>query len=266
MRLSTIPIALVIAASALGLAGCSPAVQGANGIDGTNGSSGSDGAPGLDGAPATLGAQGDTGPTGARGLTGATGPRGLTGATGATGPSGGVPGTNGTNGIDGTDGADGAIGPAGAKGDKGDKGDTGDAGAAAVSDYAFIRSTAAQVIAIDADVAFNGNGAMTSAVTHAPGSTVVVLNQAGTYAVWFSVSGVEPSQFALTINGVAIDDSRYGSGAGTQLTTGMTIVTVAVGDVLTLRNSSSAAAVTLQTLAGGTETNINASLLIQKLG
>jgi hypothetical protein len=80
------------------------------------------------------------------------------------------------------------------------------------------------------------------------------------------VSGVEPSQFAVVINGTVVDDSRYGSGAGTQLTTGMTIITAAAGDVLTLRNSSSAAAVTLQTLAGGTGTNVNASLLIQKLG
>jgi len=36
-------------------------------------------------------------------------------------------------------------------------------------------------------------------------------------------------------------------------------------DVLTLVNHSSAAAVTLQTLAGGTQINVNASLLIERL-
>jgi hypothetical protein len=35
--------------------------------------------------------------------------------------------------------------------------------------------------------------------------------------------------------------------------------------VLTVRNHSSSAAVTLQTLAGGTQTNVNASILIEKL-
>jgi hypothetical protein len=45
----------------------------------------------------------------------------------------------------------------------------------------------------------------------------------------------------------------------------MVIVRAAAGDVLTLRNHSSAAAVTLQTLAGGTQFNANASILIEKL-
>jgi hypothetical protein len=57
----------------------------------------------------------------------------------------------------------------------------------------------------------------------------------------------------------------YGSGAGTQQDNGQVILTLSAGDVLTLVNHSSAAAVTLQTLAGGTQTNVNASLLIEKL-
>jgi hypothetical protein len=57
----------------------------------------------------------------------------------------------------------------------------------------------------------------------------------------------------------------YGSGAGTQQNTGQAIFTLAAGDVLTVRNHSSAAAVTLQTLAGGTQSNANASV-VEKLG
>ncbi|MCA1682746.1 MAG: collagen-like protein, partial [Actinobacteria bacterium] len=37
-------------------------------------------------------------------------------------------------------------------------------------------------------------------------------------------------------------------------------------DVLTLKNHSSAAAVSLQTLAGGTQTNANASIAVERLG
>jgi hypothetical protein len=60
--------------------------------------------------------------------------------------------------------------------------------------------------------------------------------------------------------------SGYGSGAGTQQNYGQAIIAVAAGDILTLRNHTSAAAVTLQTLAGGTQTNnVNASILIKKL-
>jgi hypothetical protein len=43
------------------------------------------------------------------------------------------------------------------------------------------------------------------------------------------------------------------------------MVAVAAGDVLTIRNYTSAAASTLQTLAGGTQANVNASVVIEKL-
>lgn len=45
----------------------------------------------------------------------------------------------------------------------------------------------------------------------------------------------------------------------------MVIITAASSDVLTLRNHSNASAVDLQTLAGGTQINANASILIQQL-
>ena len=88
---------------------------------------------------------------------------------------------------------------------------------------------------------------------------------AGTYKVTFSVSGVEPNQMALFLNGVVVPGSIYGSGAGTQQTTGQVILTVGAAGVLTVRNHSSAAATTLQTLAGGTQANTNASVTIEKL-
>ena len=43
------------------------------------------------------------------------------------------------------------------------------------------------------------------------------------------------------------------------------IVSAAAGDVFTLRNHSSASAVTLQTLAGGTQSNVNAGIAVLKL-
>jgi hypothetical protein len=105
----------------------------------------------------------------------------------------------------------------------------------------------------------------TSSILHTPGSSQIGIDVAGAYEVHFTVSGVEPNQFALFLNGVLIPRSVYGSGAGTQQTVGEVIVQLAVGDVLTLRNHSSAAAVTLQTLAGGTQINVNASLTIKRL-
>lgn len=45
----------------------------------------------------------------------------------------------------------------------------------------------------------------------------------------------------------------------------MVIITAAAGDILTVRNHSSASAVALQTLARGTQINSNTSILIQRL-
>jgi len=44
------------------------------------------------------------------------------------------------------------------------------------------------------------------------------------------------------------------------------VVSLATGDVLTLVNHSSAAAIGLVTDVGGTQANVNASLVIEELG
>jgi hypothetical protein len=134
-----------------------------------------------------------------------------------------------------------------------------------LSEYAYIYNLNPQVVALEADIFFSTNGVMVGTITHAPGTSSITLGTAGNYTVWFDVAGVEPNQFALCINGIPVAGSTYGSGAGTQPNPGMTIITASPGDVLTVRNHSSAAAITLQTLAGGTQMNCNASILIQKI-
>jgi hypothetical protein len=135
-----------------------------------------------------------------------------------------------------------------------------------LAEYAYVYNLGAEVVAIEADVTFDSNGILTPGITHAPGNAGIAFTSAGTYKVSFLVSGAEPGQFALFVNGALVPGTVYGSGAGTQQNTGQVIVTLNAADVLTVRNHSSAAAVTLQTLAGGTQTNVNASVLIEKLG
>ncbi|WP_010235513.1 collagen-like triple helix repeat-containing protein [Clostridium arbusti] len=173
---------------------------------------------------------------GATGPTGAIGPTGPTGAAGPTGPVGPV-------------GATGAIGPVGQ----------------GLSAYAYIYNLAAQVVPLEADIIFSTNGILTAGITHAQDTASIALVNAGDYAIWFNVAGVEPNQFTLFQNGAPVSGATYGSGAGTQPNPGMVIITSAAGDTLTIRNHTSAAAVTLQTLVGGTQINDNASILIQQI-
>ena len=131
--------------------------------------------------------------------------------------------------------------------------------------FAYIYNLGLQVVPLEADILFSDNGVILGSITHAPGTAPIILGAAGTYAIWFNASCNEPNQFTLFQNGAAVAGATYGSGAGTQPNPGMVIITASAGDVLTMRNHTSAAAATLQTLAGGTVINADASILIQKM-
>ena len=122
-------------------------------------------------------------------------------------------------------------------------------------------------MAVEANVLLDANGVMTSGFTHTAGAAGITVVNAGTYKVTFSVSGTELSQFALFNGATMVPGSLYGSGAGTQQNAGQVIVVTSVANsVLTLKNHTSAAAVGLPTSGGGTLANVNASVLIEKLG
>jgi hypothetical protein len=121
------------------------------------------------------------------------------------------------------------------------------------------------VVAIEADVLFSNNGVLSAGIAHVAGTSTIVVTSAGVYEIEFNISAVEPNQFSLFLNGAPVAGGVYGSGAGTQQNHGSVILAMAAGDVVTVRNHSSAAAVTLQSLAGGTQVNANASITIKKL-
>nr|WP_306664912.1 collagen-like protein [Bacillus pumilus] len=153
------------------------------------------------------------------------------------------------------------IGRRGFRGVRGAIGVTG----AGLTEFAYIYNLSAQTVALEAPVIFDSTGITTAGITHAPGTSQIIVTNPGNYEVTFSVSGVESNQFTLFVNGGPVTNTVYGSGAGTQQNNGQAILSLAAGDTLTLVNHTSAAAVTLQTLAGGTQTNVNASIIIKKL-
>ncbi|GKV68952.1 hypothetical protein NCCP2716_14500 [Sporosarcina sp. NCCP-2716] len=132
-------------------------------------------------------------------------------------------------------------------------------------EYAYVYNLTPQTVAIGADVIFDSNGIMTPGITHIPGTSQITVLISGDYEVTFSVSGTEPNQFTLFKNGLPVAGTTYGSGAGTQQNNGQAIISVIANDILTLRNYSSAAAVGLASVIGGTQANVNASILIKML-
>lgn len=234
---------------------------------GPRGEIGPAGPQGLQGDVGPAGAQGPQGDVGPTGPAGAQGPQGNIGPVGPQGPQGDV-GPAGPAGAQGPQGDVGPAGPAGVQGPQGDVGHTGPqgpAGTGGLSEYAYIYNLDEQVVASEAEILFSTNGVIVGTIAHAAGTSTIQLGSAGDYAIWFYAAGVEPNQFSLFQNGAPAAGGIYGSGAGTQGNSGMVIITASAGDVLTVRNHTSAAAVTLQTLAGGTQINSNASILIQKI-
>ncbi len=253
---------------------------GPQGPVGNTGSTGPIGPAGPQGPIGNIGPQGPIGNTGPQGPIGNTGPQGPIGNTGSTGPIGpagpqgpvgntgstGPIGPAGPQGPIGNTGSTGPIGPAGPQGPVGNTGPAGPAGPPAnLPQYGYVYNKSAQVVPIEADVTFDTNGITTPGITHAPGTSQIHVTVTGDYVAFFSVSTVEPGQFALFVNGAPVMGAVYGSGAGTQQNSGQTMLALSSGDVLTLRNHTSASAVTLQTATGGTQANVNASLAVIKL-
>lgn len=212
-------------------------------------------------------------PRGQIGCTGATGARGPIGITGATGPAGaaGSPGTPGAPGVPGPVGPMGPIGFAGAAGAVGAVGATGATGATGVAGtggvlaYGYVYNLTAQTIPIEAAVPFDSNGLLLG-VAHTPSSPSIVVLSTGVYVITFSATvGGQTSQFTIFVNGVAAPSTVYGSGDQNQQNTGQAILVLTAGDIITLVNHSSAASVSLPSQVGGTQANVNASVLIERI-
>jgi hypothetical protein len=247
------------ATGATGPSGC-PAETGPTGATGTTGATGAPGPTGATGLPGVNAGTGATGATGATGTTGATGPTGETGATGATGDTG----PTGTTGDTGPLGPTGNTGVTGATGNTGATGATGATGIRIV-EYSYVYNLAAQVVAVGGSVLFDSNGPLSLGITHTAGTAAVVLASAGIYRFTFTVSGTAANQFTLFVNGIADTSTTYGTGVGNTPNVGQAIITVPAAAAITLRNFTSAGAITLPTTLGGTEPNVNASLIIEQL-
>ncbi|MDT8717969.1 collagen-like protein, partial [Clostridium sp. 19966] len=190
-----------------------------------------------------------TGPTGATGLDGVTGPTGATGLNGVTGPTG----ATGLNGV---------TGPTGATGLNGVTGPTGPTGAGlAASGYVYQLATLANATVIGgADIPFSNNGPLTG-ITHTAGTTTVTVVTAGTYEINYglSITAGIGAQIAIAVNGTVNASTPIAALITTGELFGSAILTLAAGDVITLRNNS-AVALTL-TLAPA----VGAQLTIKKL-
>ncbi|MDX2026758.1 hypothetical protein [Microcella sp.] len=146
----------------------------------------------------------------------------------------------------------------------GPSGPPGPPGADAVSEYAYFVSFAEQTLLPDTNVDLIGpiGGSGNFALVNS--GLEISVATSGTYAVWYSVTTTDRSQFGVTIDGSVWLFSVSASNSGAQ-TNGMSILNLQAGDLLGLRNISDATSVPRPTFATETEPTVNASLMIQKI-
>jgi hypothetical protein len=92
-------------------------------------------------------------------------------------------------------------------------------------------------------VLFSNNGPL-SGVAHSPGSAVFFVATAGVYEIDYTVNITAGfgSQFALTVNASVDSSTQTLASTGNQSIGGSVVLSLAAGDVITLRNNSSVAA------------------------
>ncbi len=131
----------------------------------------------------------------------------------------------------------------------------------AADGFAFELATLADATVVGGgDVPFSNNGPL-NGITHTPGTTTITVSSAGVYEINYGISitaGVG-SQIAIAVNGTVNASTPISALVATGSLFGVAILTLAAGDVITLRNNS-AVALTL-TLAPG----VGAQLTIKKL-
>lgn len=246
------------------------------------------GPQGIDGTAVNTGATGGVGPTGPQGIEGTAVNTGATGDIGPTGPQG----------IDGTatnTGATGDVGPTGPAGGLVPSefaaffGMPAGPGNVGTDDYPATIAISAAPPSVAAGSAINFPRASAPAVggiaINDPGvaqtdNTEFILPSVGTYRVQWQVSIDEPGQLALFINtaptpggggtftqvtAASGTPGNTGRATGTSLITGdVVFVNSVAGSVIQIRNYSSAAALTVTPIPGGTQAQA-VSLFITRL-
>ncbi|GCE04805.1 BclA C-terminal domain-containing protein [Dictyobacter aurantiacus] len=145
-----------------------------------------------------------------------------------------------------------------------------------VCEFAYIYNTKNQMVPLESSVTFDSNGLMSAGITHTagdPGDSAITVATAGTYLVTYSVTSLQPSQFAIFVNGSVAPETIHEIGNSLSQNTQSALITVPAGATITLRNHSSLAGTIelytgiggTQRGVGGTQPTISAYILLQQI-
>ena len=138
------------------------------------------------------------------------------------------------------------------------------------SAYAYVYNDGRQTVAASAPILFSSNGVLSDGMTHPVNGNAVTIENAGTYAVWFTMMGTADAQFALFLNDTSVAGTIFGTSPGAagsavrSITGGFAIVEAPANSTLALVNFTGAP-VTLATGVGGAGPYVNASMMVIRI-
>lgn len=123
-----------------------------------------------------------------------------------------------------------------------------------------------QVVNLESDVVFDTTSVVKGLGWNNSSPSQIVIQEDGVYKLFFSLTTNTAVQFALTVNGVAVESTTQGSNKGAGQLTSRALLSLKKNDVITVRNHSSLlGSVSISQNAGGLQPAISAILTVFKI-
>ena len=101
-------------------------------------------------------------------------------------------------------------------------------------------------------------------IQHDPSEEKILVLGDDIFEIIFTVTSSDRNQFAIFVNDVLVPGSIYGTDIARGTNTGMAIMPLVNGDIITIKNFDSQGTVFLNGNVGGSENNTNASITIKR--
>lgn len=133
------------------------------------------------------------------------------------------------------------------------------------STHASFWTTTSQTVDVESDVLWNTSGNVNNVVWDPSNSSNVVINEDGVYKLFFYANVDTAGQFAFTVNNVPQVFTIQGTNKGSTPLSVRVLLNLYKGDVITVRNHTSAGPVSFTQNTGGSEMSVSTILTIFKI-
>jgi len=123
-----------------------------------------------------------------------------------------------------------------------------------------------QTVALEGDVVFDTKEAVNCVEWNSVAPTQVTIKEDGVYKLFFVLNTNTAAQFAMTVNGVAIESTTQGANKGAGQISSRALLPLKKNDVITIRNHSSLLGpIFISQNAGGLQSTVAAILTVFKI-